>query len=313
MSRTREEREVFGRTIGLSNLDKVLYPDAGITKGDVVEFYERIGDTMLPYVRDRFLSMHRWPDGIGGEGFYQKETPGWFPDWIRTREVEKKGGTNCQVVVEEPATLVYLAQQACLTPHVWLSRADRPRHPDRIVFDLDPPEGSWREAFDDVRRAARRVRAVLERIGLVPFVMTSGSSGLHVYVPIRRSHGFDEVKRVARDVAELLARRHPDRLTTEIRKTARKGRIFLDYLRNEYAQTAVAPYSLRARPGAPVATPLDWDELSASGMGPRRYTLENLFRRLGRKDDPWKGMARRARSLDGPREALDRLLEEEGR
>ncbi|MGD2071774.1 MAG: non-homologous end-joining DNA ligase [Gemmatimonadota bacterium] len=312
MSDTKEEREVFGRTIGFSNLDKILYPDAGITKGDVVEFYGRIADTMLPHVQDRFLSMHRWPDGIDGKDFYQKDTPHWFPDWIRTREVEKEGGTNCQVVVEEPATLVYLAQQACLTPHVWLSRADEPRRPDRIVFDLDPPKESWREAFDDVRRAARRLRAVLDEIGLVPFVMTSGSSGLHVHVPIRRERGFDEVKGLARDVAELLARRHPERLTTEVRKKARKGRIFLDILRNEYAQTAVAPYSLRARPGAPVATPLEWDEVSGSGMGPRRYTLENLFRRLGHKDDPWKGIGRRARSLGAPREALDRLLEEEG-
>ena len=141
--------------------------------------------------------------------------------------------------------------------------------------------------------------------------MTSGSKGLHVHVPIRRDGEFDEVKRLARDVSELLARRHPDRLTVEIRKKKREGRIFVDFLRNEYAQTAVAPYSLRARPGAPVATPLEWDELSSSGMGPRRYTLENLFRRLGRKDDPWKGMDRRARSLDGPREELDEMLEDE--
>jgi bifunctional non-homologous end joining protein LigD len=302
-----EERTFHGRTFGVSNLDKVFYPDEEITKGDVIEYYDRIADTMLPYIEGRFISLHRWPDGIEGKDFYQKETPDYFPDWIRTGEVEKEEGTNRQVVVDEPATLVYLAQQGCITPHAWPSRADAPRSPDRIVFDFDPAETSWEEAFDDVRWAARRLRDVLDRIGLVPFVMTSGSRGLHVYVPVRAEKGFDEVKALARDVAELLARRHPDALTTEVRKEKRKGRIFVDYLRNEYAQTAVTPYSLRARPGAPVATPLDWDELSRSGMGPRRYTLSNLFRRLGSRDDPWTGMGRRARSLDEPLERLDEL------
>jgi bifunctional non-homologous end joining protein LigD len=297
------ERRIHGRTLDLSHLDKVLYPDAGITKGDVVDYYDRIAGIMLPHAAGRFISMHRFPDGIEHEGFYHKEVPDYFPAWIRTGEVAKEDGSNRQVVIDEPATLAYLAQQACLTPHIWLSRADAPRKPDRIVFDFDPSL-PWRQAFSAVRWAARRLRELLDEIGLVSYVMTSGSRGLHVHVPIRPQEDFDDVKEFARDVAERLAEQHSDRLTTALPKDRRGGRIFVDYLRNEYAQTTVAPYALRARPGAPVATPLDWDELGASGMGPRRYTVRNVFRRLSQKADPWSGIGRRARGLDAPRRAL---------
>lgn len=304
------ERTVGARTLSLTNLDKVLYPESGITKGDVADYYERIAETMLPYARGRVISMHRWPDGIEGEDFYQKEVPDHFPDWIRTATVEKEGGTNRQVVIEDDATLVYLAQQACLTPHLWLSRADALRRPDRIVFDLDP-SGDWEESFPDVRWTARRLRDLLGQVGLEARVMTSGSRGLHLYVAVEGAADFDATKSFSRGVAELLARRHPDRLTTELRKEKRGGRIFLDYLRNEYAQTSVAPYALRARAGAPVATPLAWDELSRSGMGARAYTIENLFRRLGATDDPWADLEETAAHLSPARAALDELASEE--
>lgn len=305
-----EERTVGGHTIELSNLDKVLFPDEGITKGEVVDYCERVAGTMLPHVEGRAISMHRWPDGLEGEDFYQKETPDYFPDWIRTAEVEKEGGTNRQVVIDAAATLVYLAQQACLTPHVWMSRVETIRRPDRMVFDFDPPD-DHEESFGEVRWAARRLRALLDDVGLTSFVMTSGSRGLHVYVVLDGEADFDAAKAFSRDVAELLAARHPERLTAAARKKKRGDRVFVDYLRNEYAQTSVAPYALRARPGAPVATPLEWDELSKSGMGPRRYTIANLFRRLGARDDPWKGIGRPASGLDGPRKALDALWAEE--
>lgn len=306
-----ERREVGGHVIELDNLDKVFFPDADITKGDVIDYYERVADTMLPHVGERFITMHRWPDGIEGEDFYQKDVPDHFPDWIHTERVEKEEGTNEQVVVDDAATLVYLAQQACLTPHVWLSRAGAPRHPDRMVFDFDPA-GEWRESFGEVRRAARRLRSLLDETGLVCRVMTSGSRGLHVHTVLDAEADFDAAKGFARDVARLLAHRHPDELTIQHRRKKRGNRIFIDYLRNEYAQTAVAPYSVRARPGAPVATPLEWDELSRSEAGPRKYTLENLFRRLDRKDDPWADMDADAAGLDGPRGALDELLSDAG-
>lgn len=304
-----ERRTVGGHAIELSNLDKVLFPGEGITKGEVIDYYERIADTMLPYVEGRVISMHRWPDGLEGDDFYQKETPDYFPDWIRTERVEKEGGTNRQVVIDDAATLVYLAQQACLTPHVWMSRVEAIRRPDRMVFDFDPP-GDHEESFDEVRWAARRLRELLDDVGLPSFVMTSGSRGLHVYVVLDAGADFDTVKDFSRDLAELLTARHPERLTVAARKKKRGDRVFVDYLRNEYAQTSVAPYALRARPGAPVATPLEWDELSVSGMGPRRYTIANLFRRLGARDDPWAGLDRSAAGLDEPREALDALRSE---
>lgn len=257
---------------------------------------------MLPHVQGRPVTLHKFPAGIGGQGFYQKEVGDSVPDWVRTVEVEKEGGTVTHLVVEEAATLVYLAQQNCITPHIWLSRAEAPRRPDRLVFDLDPS----RDDFAAVRTAARRLRDELEDLGLVPFVMTSGSRGLHVVVPLAGKDDVDAVRALAREVAERLVARHPDQLTVEHRKDQRRGRIFVDVLRNGYAQTAVAPYAVRAREEAPVATPLDWSELGDGRLHPRRYRIANLFRRLGRKADPWRGIDRRARGLDRARAALAR-------
>lgn len=300
-------RSVDGRTIELSNLDKVFFPDAGITKGDIVDYYGRIAEVMLPHVADRIVSMHRWPDGLAGAHFFHKDVPDYFPDWIRTVSVEAEDDTLRQLVIDDAATLVYLAQQACLTPHVWLSRTEGCRRPDRMVFDFDPP-GDWEAAFDDVRWAARELHGLLEDVGLESFVMTSGSRGLHVHVPLDAAAGFDDVRVLASEVADRLADRYPDRLTTEQRKAKRGDRIFIDVLRNAYGQTTVAPYAVRGRPGAPVATPLDWDELSRSGLSPRSYTVGNLFRRLGRKHDPWARIDRHAASATG---AAARLREED--
>jgi bifunctional non-homologous end joining protein LigD len=293
------------RTVEVSNRDKVFFPADGLTKGDLVDHYHRAAPHLLRHGRDRLVSMDRYPDGIDGPGFYHKDVPASFPDWITTQEVEKKGGgTLTQLVLADTATLVYLADQACITPHVWTSTVDRRNHPDRMVFDLDPPSDRG-DRFAEVRWTARRLRTLLEELDLVPFVMTSGSRGLHVHVPLDRGADHDAVRSFARDVAETLSRRHPARVTTEQRKKKREGRIFVDVLRNAYAQTVVVPYAVRALPGAPVATPLSWDELGRSGMSPRRYGIRNLFRRLGAVDDPWKGMGRHARSLRGARDALD--------
>lgn len=300
-------RDVRGVTV--SDPGKIFFPGAGITKGEIAEYYGRIAEVMLPHVRGRCVSMHRWPDGIEGDDFYQKEAPDYFPDWIRTETVPKKsGGSVRHVVADEARTLVYLADQGCLTPHVWLSRTERPDHPDRMIFDLDPP-GDASRSVGDVRWAARRVRRLLEDVSFVPKVMTSGSRGFHVHVPLDGSADFDATRAFARRVSELLAVRHPDRLTTEQRRKERRGRIFLDYLRNGYAQTSVPPYAVRARPGAPVATPVEWDEMSQ--VEPRRYTVRNVFRRLGQKADPWAGLDGDASDLAGPLEKLDELQEQE--
>jgi bifunctional non-homologous end joining protein LigD len=255
---------------------------------------------MLPHVVGRIVSMQRFPDGIDGEQFFQKNVPDYFPEWIRTVEVDKEGGTLRQALIEDGATLVYLASQACITPHCWLSRVENRDRPDRMTFDLDP---SGTAGFDEVRQAARLVRELLVSLELVPFVMTTGSRGVHVVAPLEPRSGFDRVRAVARGLAGRLAGRHPELLTAEQRKAKRGDRVFLDYLRNGYAQTTVAPYSVRARPGAPEATPIDWDELSR--VGPRIHDLRNLFRRLGQKNDPWSGIERRAGTLEAAETWLD--------
>lgn len=305
--------KVGRRTIEIGNPDKKLFPDSGITKCDLADYYRRVADALLPHAQGRAITMHRFPDGIDEKGFYQKKVPDYFPDWIRTESLETRdedAGPIEQLVLENAADLVYLADQGCISLHAWLSRVDELGRPDRLVFDLDPPDSAGAtEIFDEVRRAARWIRDLLDDVGLLAYVQTSGSRGLHVHSPLDRSADFDTARAFAKDLASLLEKRHPESLTTAQRKKKRSGRIYLDVARNAYGQTAVLPYSVRAKPEAPVATPLNWDELGVSDLHPRRYTIENLFRRLGRVEDPWKGMGRHGRSLKGPREALDDLLE----
>ncbi len=277
-----------------SNLEKVLFPDKGITKGDMIDYYIKVADTMLPYLKDRPLAMHRFPDGIKGKDFFQKDVPDYFPEWIETARVKREKGSIDMVLANNAATLAYLANQACIAPHIFLSRAADLRKPDKMIFDLDPPEGRFELAWE----AALRLREELEeRRGLAAFVMTTGSEGLHVVVPLKADLDFDKVRDYARDLCDSLAKKFPDEMTTEIRKDKRKGRLFLDYLRNSYGQHSIAPYGLRALPGAPVATPLAWEELDGLKKGARSFNLSNLFQRLENRGDPWKGMGRRAQAL----------------
>jgi bifunctional non-homologous end joining protein LigD len=294
---TDKKMKIGSHTIELSNLDKVLFPDDGITKGDLIDYYQRIANIILPHLAGHPLSLQRFPNGIQAEGFYQKEISDYFPDWIRRVSVEVKEDQTRQdqVVCDNVETLVYLANQACITLHPWLSRADKLNHPDKLIFDLDPPGND----FETVRFAAGRLREMLQKAGLVPFVMTTGSKGLHVVVPLDQSADFDEVRAFVRQLADDLARREPERLTTETRKDQRHGRVFLDYLRNAYGQTGVAPYTVRAKPGAPVATPLDWAELADPQLHSQSYTVRNIFQRLGQKADPWQDMRDHVRALNG--------------
>jgi bifunctional non-homologous end joining protein LigD len=295
--------EVGGHDVKLSNPGKVLFPAAGLTKADLIDYYERIAPVMLPHLAGRPLSLVRYPNGIEAEGFMQKNASDYFPDWIRRARLAKQDGGVDHVVAEEAATLVYLANQACVTFHVGLSRVDRIDHPDRMVIDLDPSDGD----FAKVRRASREARALLEEVGLVPFLQTTGSRGLHVWVPLDRSADFDQVRDFAASVAELLVARRPRELTITQRKAKRGDRVFVDVARNAYAQTAVAPYSVRALAHAPVATPLDWAELDDPKLEPQRYTIRNVFRRLSRKRDPWAEIGRHARALEAARRRLASL------
>jgi bifunctional non-homologous end joining protein LigD len=295
---------IDGHDIELTREDKVLFPASGITKGDLVRYYERIAPIALPHWRGRPLSQHRFPDGIEGEGFFQKEIPDHYPPWVERAELKAQSdGSVTYALANNAATLVYLANQAAITPHLGLSRTDQIDHPDWLVIDLDPQD----DDFEKVRFAARATRRLLDRLELPSFVQTSGSRGLHVFVPLDRSADFTRVRAFARDLARHLARQHPDRLTTEQRKAKRGDRVYLDILRNAYGQTTAAPYAVRAKEGAPVATPLDWPEVADARLTPQRYTIANIFRRLSRKVDPWRDMASHAVSLDRPHERLREL------
>jgi bifunctional non-homologous end joining protein LigD len=304
----QKEKLKVGRTIvELSNTAKALFPDDGITKGDLVAYYRSVAETMLPLLRDRPVSMTRFPDGITKNGIVQKNVPAYFPDWITRARVRKEGGSLQQVVCDKPATIVYLANQACIELHAFLSRLDHIDEPDQLIFDLDPPDAG---RFGDVRVCALRLRDLLTgELGLPAFVKTTGGRGLHIHVPLNAREDFDTVREFAREVAGLLAARNPDLVTTEQRKDKRGARIYADIMRNAYAQLAVAPYSVRARPGAPVATPLSWDELDDEGLHPGQFTLRTVpdrIREAGWKGGPWTGMARRRPGVARARESLRR-------
>ncbi|MFZ3567209.1 non-homologous end-joining DNA ligase [Streptomyces sp. BH097] len=280
------------RTPDVRRPDKVLLPD-GITKKDLADYYRAIAPFALPHLRGRPLMLERHPDGLDGPRFMQKDTPDHYPDWIHRAEVPKEGGTVTHTVCDDTATLIFLVDQAALTLHRWLSRADDIDHPDRLVLDLDPAT----DDFETVREAARLTHAMLDDLGLPSAPMTTGSRGVHVVVPLDRGQDFDEVRDFARQVADTLAAEHPDALTTAPRKKDRGDRLFLDVLRNAYAQTAVAPYTVRAKPGAPVATPLTWRQLGAPAIGARHWNITNAVEQA--RTDPWDGLLGRGRSL-GP-------------
>jgi bifunctional non-homologous end joining protein LigD len=290
--------------VEISHPDKVLFPDDGITKGDLAFYYERISEWMLPHVRARPVSMQRFPDGIRGKGFFHKDVPDYFPEWVDRVQVPKANGTVTHALIDNTETLLYLANQNTITPHVWLSRADRLHQPDRLVFDLDPPPGT---GFASVRRAARWTAELLDELELVPFAQVTGSKGIHIWTPLQRRSGLEEVRELARAAAEILADRHPRELTVEFRKAKRDGRILVDVARNGYAQTAVPPYAVRPRAGAPVATPIERKELSDSRLRPDRWTLRNVLRRLQSKGDPWADMQSQARGIGNARRTLRSL------
>lgn len=315
MKKGHEVLNVDGIDIEVSNRARLIFPDDGITKGDLIGYYERIAETILPYLRDRLLTMVRYPSGIGEEGFFQKDVDGRVPEWVGRAEVEKERGRITHVVCNSKSTLVYLANLACISMHVTLSRTDRLHNPDQLIFDLDPPEGPEGiegKGFAPVRKAAQRLRAFLSGLGLESFPKTTGSSGLHVMTPLDRGADFDAVRAFARSVARRLAEIYPDGLTVEQRREKRAGRVYVDVLRNAYGQTAVSAYSVRARPGAPVSCPLYWEELDNRRLDSRKYNLRNVFRRLADTGDAWECAKDKAFSIKEAQSRLKEILEEKG-
>jgi bifunctional non-homologous end joining protein LigD len=295
------------RTVEISRPDKVLFPPK-LTKAELAGYYERVAGVMLPHLAGRPVNLERYPDGIQGQRIMQQHASSHFPDWVARITVPARKGQVEHVAVRDAATLVYLSGQACITLHRWLSRQERLDRPDLFIVDLDPS----RDRPAEVRRAALIFGALLRELGLNPWAMTTGSRGYHVVVPLQPRADFDTVRQFARDLAVLAARREPRLLTNEQRKAKREGRILIDVMRNAFGQTAVAPYAVRARPRAPVATPLHWEELGDSRTRADRWTIASVPDRIEREGDPWRQIARRRQTLTRARRRLDEALTEAG-
>lgn len=265
----------------VTNPTKLIFPDDGITKADLVEHYQRVGETMLPHLLGRPLTLQRFPNGIGSKGFMQKNASDYFPAFISRVVLPKVDGTVSYPAVEDVDGVVYLANQGTVTFHIPSFRTDHLDRPDRVIFDLDPPEG----ATDLVRRGAEELRAVLEGHGVHPLLMASGSKGYHLVVPVRPVLDFERVTPWAQGLAAIAIHSFPDVFTDEFLVRNRGGKVFLDWMRNQWGATTVAPYSLRPRAGAPVAAPLDWSELKK--MAPDSIRLQEVAQRIAH--DPWQG------------------------
>jgi bifunctional non-homologous end joining protein LigD len=291
---------VDGREIEISRPEKVLFPEDGITKGDLIEYYARIAPWILPHLRDRPLTLERYPNGIKSKRFFQKEVSSYFPKWIRRCTVPKAGGTVTHVVCNDTATLVYLANQACVTPHIFLSRGDNVDVPDQMVFDLDP-QG---DQFEPVRSTALAFKQLLDELALPAFLKTTGSRGLHVVVPLKRRERYDAVRGFARDLAGSIVSQAPHERTMEQLKANRGDRVFIDTNRNGYAQLVAPAYAVRAREGAPVSVPLAWGELERKDLRSNSFTIRTVFQRLDQEKDPWADFWKSAVLLTGARRKL---------
>ncbi len=285
----------------VSHPEKIFWPEEGYTKLDLVRFYAAVFVKLAPYVKDRLLSLERCPDGMLGECFFQKEKPRGMPAGTPTRRIRHEKGWTNYVVGGRRETQLALVNLGCIAVHVWGSRASSPRKPDWVCFDLDPESGK----FADAARAGRRVKEALDSLRLVSFAKTSGSKGLHVLVPIRVGPDCDKVLVFAQAVAARLASAFPRELTVEARIGKRKGRVYVDPFRNGFAQTVVAPYSVRRRAKAPVSTPLDWSEVKPTLL-PTDFNMGNFEKRL-RQPDPWEDFFRSRQPLQDAVRALRKL------
>lgn len=303
MAKASTTLQIGDITLELTSPNKLLFPDEKITKGDLVEHYLAVAPHMVPHLAGRPITLHCFPAGITGRGYFQKSVQDHFPPWIERVTVKTLGGETTYALVGDAATLAFLAAQNSLAFHPCNVRNDLLEKPDLLILDLDPSD----DDFAKVRHGARLLRDLLPALGLVPFVKTTGSRGLHVVAPIHRELSCDDVSEFARKVALYLVSCDPARFTTDINKKKRGDRVFVDYLRNGTAQTAVAPYSLRALPRAPVATPITWDELDDPELDARRWHLRNIRERLADRGDPWRDIFKHARSLADASERLAQL------
>lgn len=289
----------------ITHPEKILFPDDGLTKGDLAAYYEAIAPAMIPHMRARPVTMERYPAGIGKKGFIQKDVSKGFPAWLERSEVPKKDGTVNYPLVMDTRSLLWITNQNCITPHVWTSRVPDLYHPDICVFDLDPSE----EDPDVLRAAALGVRDLLDELGLPSWVKTSGSKGFHIVVPLDRKTDTGKVAGFAHGVGAELVRRDPRHLTQEFHKADRRKRILVDTGRNGYGATFAAAYAVRAKPGAPVSAPCTWDELESGEVAPQTFTLRTMADRMATVGDLWSDLYKRKRSLRRPAEKLRQMAQ----
>jgi bifunctional non-homologous end joining protein LigD len=292
--------------VKLTSADRVLYPDDGITKGDVFAYYEQSGSTIVPHLKDRPFTMKRYPHGITGEAFFQKQAPKHIPDWIPTRQFRtypREGGSRLVdfALVNSPEAVLWMVQNNCIDMNAWYSRTDKPDRPDFVLFDLDPPDDGFELAIE----VAHLIRELLDELALPGYVKTSGADGIHVVAPITRRSSFKQTYAFAESASRLLERRHPGKLTTEWLKKKREG-VLVDHRQNGHGKTIASVYSVRPKPGAPVSTPLHWDELT-SDVRPRTFGMATALERIARLGDLFAPVLDDPRPLAPAAKKLERL------
>jgi bifunctional non-homologous end joining protein LigD len=294
--------------VKLSSADRVLFPEDGITKGDLFAYYEQIGPTLVPHLRERPFTMKRYREGIAGDGFFQKQAPKGMPSWIPTRRFTthpREGGAR-EVdfpLVDSVEAVLWMVQMHCIDMNAWYSRVDKPDKPDYVVFDLDPPDGEG--GFELAIEVAHLVRGLLDELGLPGYVKTSGADGIHVLAPIQRRSTFEATYAFAEAASRLLEQRHPGEVTTEWLKKKRSG-VLVDHRQNGWGKTIASVYSVRPKPGAPVSTPLHWDELTAD-VRPRQFTMEAVLERVRRLGDLYLPVLGESRPLGAAAKRLGSL------
>jgi bifunctional non-homologous end joining protein LigD len=295
------------KTVKLSSADRVLYPGDGVTKGDLFAYYEQVGPALVPHLRDRPFTMKRYPHGIDGEVFFQKQAPKHLPSWIATRQYTthpRDGGARLVdfALVNSTEAVLFMVQNNCIDMNAWYSRVDKPHRPDFVLFDLDPPDDGFELAIE----VAHLIRELLEEVGLPGYVKTSGADGIHVVAPIVRRASFEQTYAFAEQASRLLEQRHPGKITTEWLKKKREG-VLVDHRQNGWGKTIASVYSVRPKPGAPVSTPLHWDELT-SDVRPRDFGMKVALDRIDRLGDLFAPVLEQARPLGGASAKLERLV-----
>lgn len=287
--------EIDGYVFQLTNLEKIFWPDRKLTKAHLIKYYMDIASFLLPYIHNRPLVMKRYPDGIQGDYFYQKECPFYAPEWIETYPVKHNNKVINYIVCNNVATLVWMANQGCVEVHGWLSRLDNVDYPDLAVIDLDPAEGV---PFHKVMQVALIVREAMNMLGITGYPKTSGSSGMHIFIPLSGEHTFSEVAAAMKRLAEIIVEVYPEGVTLERNVGRRTGKVYLDYLQNGRGKTMAFPYSLRPEPGATVSTPLNWDEVGEMNIDPRMFDINTIWKRLEKTGDILSGIFNKRQSLN---------------